>query len=167
MKISALLLSLPLAVTVLMAGCASFGSLPPGSSMAEVEQKYHAPSGKRTEANGNQIWEYNLAPSGREFWILSFGPDGRLLQASQALTDENFLKLRSGQATREEVTRLIGPPYRIFKFPARSEEVWQYRYVRGSWYMLASMQFDTAKGVYISYSTEPDPEMYPSRETGR
>ena len=135
--------------------------------MAEVERQFHVPSGKRSEANGNQVWEYNLGPQGRGFWLLTFGPDGTLIQANQALTEENFRNIRFGQSTRDEVTHLLGPPYRKYNFTNLGEEVWDYRYARGSWAMLLSMHFDSGRGLVKSYVTQTDPEAYAARGRGR
>ena len=153
------------AVAAMIAGCASFGSLQPGRSMAEVEQQFHAPSGKRSEASGNQVWEYDLGPEGRAFWMLSFGADGRLVQAKQVLTEENFRNIRFGQSTRDDVMRLIGHPFRKYNFTNLREEVWDYRYMNGSWFMLLSVHIDLGKGTVSAYASEPDPEKYPGKDS--
>ena len=155
-----------LAIASLAAGCASIESLQPGRTMAEVEQQFHAPGARRTEANGNQVWEYDLGPEGRAFWRLSFGPDGRLVSATQELTEENFGKLRAGQTTRDDVMRLIGRPVRTFNFLRINDEVWDYRYMKGAWFMVLSVHFDSARGTVTSYFSEPDPEVYRASDSG-
>lgn len=155
-----------LVVAGLLAGCVSYEAVKPGLSMAELEQLLHAPTGRRTEPNGNQVWEYDLGPEGRAFWLFTFGADGKLVGTKQALTEENFGNLRAGQSTRDEVTRLIGRPVRTFNFSRINDEVWDYRYMKGAWFMLLSVHFDKASGTVSSYFSEPDPEVYRAADSG-
>jgi outer membrane protein assembly factor BamE (lipoprotein component of BamABCDE complex) len=154
-----------LAVASLLAGCVSYGAVKPGLSMAEVEQQLRAPTGKRTEPNGNQVWEYDLGPEGRAFWTYTFGADGRLIASKQWLSEETLRSLQPGRSTHDDVLRLIGKPVRKFNFTRLNEEVWDYRYVTGSLYMLAHVSFDAAKGRFTMYSTELDPEKYPGNDS--
>lgn len=151
----------------LIAGCASFESIKPGASMAEVERQFHAPGARRIEAGGNQVWDYDLGPLGRAFWQLRFGPDGRLLTATQTLTEDNFRNIRFGQATRDDLAREFGKPYRKYLFVNLADEVWDYRYQRNTWAMLASMHIDPATGAVKSCFTQPDPEVYAAYGRGR
>jgi hypothetical protein len=157
-----------LAAALLTAGCAAtgnFGAIQPGESMAAVEQQAPAPSMKRLNANGGQTWAYD-SPNGRACWILNFGPGGNLTDKTQTLVESNFVNLRAGQSTREDVTWMLCNPYRKFHFNAINQEVWYYRYINGSIYKLLQVTFDARTGLVKEYAMNPDPDVYGTPATG-
>ena len=82
------------------------------------------------------------------------------------ITDALLLNLHSGQTTREDVTRLLGSPERIFNFSRLNDEVWDYRYTRGTWLMILNVHFDSRSGKVTSYFSQPDPKIYQPDDHG-
>ena len=48
------------AAAALFAGCASYDAVQPGQSMADVERRLSAPSDKRIDAGGGEVWDYGF-----------------------------------------------------------------------------------------------------------
>ncbi len=155
-----------LTAALVMAGCVPYGAIQPGMSMTEVEKQLHAPTAKRNESGG-EVWEYNLAPEGRATWMVRFGPDGKVRQSEQVLTEENFRNIRNGQTNRDDLLRMFGEPYMRLPFSRMNEEVWDYRYSSNSWFMLISVNLDAGSGIVKSTYTQPDPDRYPGKDSGR
>lgn len=83
------------------------------------------------------------------------------------ITEETLAGIRAGQSTRDDVTQLLGSPLRKYDFSALNDEVWDYRYVRGSWLMLLDVHFDIRNGKVTSYFSQPDPKIYSPSDNGR
>ena len=157
-----------LAVAALTAGCATggnFGAIQAGDSMAAVEQQAPGPSLKRLNADGGQTWAYG-SPEGRACWILNFGPGGNLLNKSQTLYEANFVNLRTGQTTENDVTWMLCNPYRKYHFSNLNQDVWYYRYVNQSIYKLLQVTFDSRTRLVTAYAMNPDPDVYGTPATG-
>ncbi len=153
---------------VLTAGCATnpnLSAIQSGESMAAVEQQAPDPSLKRLNADGGQTWAYG-SPEGRACWILNFGPGGNLLNKSQTLVEANFVNLRVGQTTREDVTWMLCNPYRKYHFGNINQDVWYYRYVSQATYKLLQVTFDSRTGLVKEYAMNPDPDVYGTPATG-
>jgi outer membrane protein assembly factor BamE (lipoprotein component of BamABCDE complex) len=89
------------------------------------------------------------------------------VSSAPVITEATLLNIKNGQSTREDVTRLLGSPLRTFNFTRLNDEVWEYRYTRGSWLMVLSVHFDTRNGKVSSYFSEPDPKIYSPDDNGR
>jgi len=73
------------------------------------------------------------------------------------MTDEAFLKIKSGRDTRADVLRDFGPPAETFSYPLMNETAWMYRYfVHGGFYAAMFVYFDPA-GVVKRTETGMDP----------
>lgn len=158
-----------LAVASLTAGCAfapNFGALQPGEPMAVVAQQVPAPSMKRLNPDNGQTWAYEPGANGRACWILNFGPGGDLTDRTQTLYEENFVNLRAGQSSREDVTWMLCNPYRKFHFGNINEDVWYYRYINGSFYKLLQVTFDSRTGLVKEYAMNRDPDVYGTPASG-
>ena len=145
-----------LCAAALLSACASFGSVQPGQSAAEVEKLVGAPTQRRGDADGGQTWEYNLLPEGRKIWMVTFGADGKVKLVTQSLTEENFRNISAGQSSRDDVQRLLGKPARQYTFSRMAEEVWEYQFYLDSWRMLLHVYFPVGEGAVKRYATMLD-----------
>ena len=89
-----------------------------------------------------------------------FDGSDRVTRVEQLLTDRSFNALQAGTATRADATARLGRPGQVTTYPARGEEVWTYRYMSGTTYMLGDVYFNAADGVVKGVSTYFDPAYY-------
>jgi hypothetical protein len=132
-------------LVLLLAACAGYspGSLPVGSSEAQVKQLMGEPTGRYTLPGGGQRLEYARGPSGRHTYMVDFDAQGRLVEWEQVLDAQHFATVMPGQ-TRDEVLRTLGRPgERMGMF--RNGQIWSWRYPNNDclWYQA---QFD-AQGI--------------------
>lgn len=80
------------------------------------------------EEDGTRILEYPKGPEGARTWMFRIGPDGKLDDYHQALTEENFAKVQPGM-TKGEVRWILGKPRRIVRLNNLKEDVWDWRYL--------------------------------------
>jgi hypothetical protein len=113
---------------ILAAGCANFSAISPGDSAPPVEARVGAPGRVWKNADGSEVWEYPLGPSGVQTFMIDIGPDRTVRAVRQVLREEYFSKVVPGMS-RDEVRRLLGRPKEVWYFPARDEEVWTWRYL--------------------------------------
>jgi hypothetical protein len=98
-------------VAAMLAGCGGARSLVPGQSTeADVRSRLGAPRDTRTEPNGDLVWEYPTGPEGFTNYAVRMGPDGRVKDVTQLVTEEQLDKIVVGKTTREEVRRILGRP---------------------------------------------------------
>ena len=82
--------------------------LRPGeTTMAQAREIMGAPTMKWQNADGSATWEYPRTPNGVVNYMLDFGPNERLREVRQVLTEANFSRVKEGM-TREEIRRLLG-----------------------------------------------------------
>lgn len=135
------ILNLCLALSI--AGCASTlgpDSIRAGESPNEVRAKSGPPATERKLPSGQSAWYYTTAPSGYFTWRVVFGADGRVGEYTQVLTRQNFFALPNG-ASRDVVLDRLGPPMERMKFPNSATETWTYRWLDGTFQMLANLTF--------------------------
>jgi SmpA/OmlA family protein len=100
-----------LILVAMLAGCAGARSLVPGQSTeADVRAAMGAPRDSRVDSNGDRIWEYPTGPEGFTNYAVRMGPDGRVKDVTQLVTEEQLDKIVVGKTTRDEVRRLLGRP---------------------------------------------------------
>lgn len=105
----------------------SLGRLKPGvSTAADVRQVMGNPKLEWRDADGTRYWEYPRTPEGMVNYRLVIGPDGRLREVQQLLTEENFTKVKPGM-TREDVHFLLGQPAHQRYFSLKREAVWDWK----------------------------------------
>jgi hypothetical protein len=153
---------LPLA-GLLLIGCAGLRtpSFAPGTAMSEVESRMGRPGNVLRAADGDTVWQYPTGPAGQTTFIVRFGPDQRTKAAYQALTVQEFAKIKQGN-TREQVRLLIGPPGETMRFERMNEEVWSYRYqVSGSDNRIFNVHFDVRAGQVRRTTDQFDPLLSP------
>ena len=118
-----------LGIVASLAGCdAGIETLKPGVSTAqEVRSVLGEPTFEWREADGSLVWEYAGPRAGYVTYMVTIGADGVMRELAQVLTDAYFARVHPGM-DKAEIRRLIGRPMETMTFPARSEEVWTWRY---------------------------------------
>jgi hypothetical protein len=134
-----------LPLVLLPAACANFSAINPGASAQDVEARVGAPGTVWKNADGSEVWEYPMGPSGVQTFMIDIGPDRAVRAVRQVLREEYFSKVVAGMS-REEVRRLLGRPKEVWYFPARDEEVWTWRYLEVN-YRLFNVLFDRTSGM--------------------
>ena len=122
------LLSIPaLLAVLLLAGCGSAGSLVPGqSSQADVRARLGAPTETRKDRNGDELWEYAGGREGTETYLVRLGPDGKVKEVTQLVTEERLMRVVPGQTIRQEVRDLLGKPSE--EMMTGAGEAWSWRF---------------------------------------
>ncbi len=140
-----------LAVFVL-AGCAGFGThYQPGvTGQNEVQQVMGKHPVVVQGSDGTTIWQYPTSPEGLLTYVARFDSKGILLSFEQVLDEAHFGQIEIDKATTNEVSALIGPPWRTIYFPRQKQTAWDYRF-RDLWGFRTeqSIVFDAA-GVVVS-----------------
>jgi hypothetical protein len=134
-----------LALAVVPAACANFSALSPGDSAQDVEARVGAPGTVWKNADGSEVWEYPLGPTGVQTFMIDIGTDRAVQAVRQVLREETFSKVVAGMS-RDEVRRLLGRPKEVWYFPARDEEVWVWRYLEVN-YRFFNVLFDRTSGT--------------------
>ncbi|QCP55039.1 outer membrane protein assembly factor BamE [Trinickia violacea] len=135
------------AINVLAAGCdeqkvadavnsikpdeIAFGNLQLGvSTIDDVRRQAGKPEIVWQNEDGSQRLEYPRGPNGTNTYMLDFGPDGRLIAITQALTAENIAKVVPGMM-QDDVRRLLGKPATVAKYALSRETVWSWHWQEG------------------------------------
>ena len=134
-----------LGLTLLAAGCANFSALSPGDSALTVGARVGPPGTVWTNADGSEVWEYPMGPSGVQTFMIDIGPDRAVRAVRQVLKEEYFSKVVAGMS-RDDVRRLLGRPKEVWYFPSRDEEVWVWRYLEIN-YKFFNVLFDRTGGT--------------------
>ena len=119
-------------VALLLAGfltaCGSTGSLVPGrSNQSDVRARLGAPTEIRKDRSGDELWEYAGGAEGHETHLVRLGPDGKVKEVTQILTQERLLAVVPGKTTKQEVRDLLGRPAE--QRMTGVGETWSWRYV--------------------------------------
>ena len=110
---------------------------------------------------GEVVWQYPRGPIGQTTYMVAFGADGRAKGLTQALTWENFARIRPGM-TRDEIRLMFGRPYTTVFYRNLGEEVWSYRYqIPVNANRIFNVHFDAATGRVRSTSDQDDPLFIP------
>ena len=149
-------------LALVLAGCAALSpSIPPGASKADVEAALGKPVDVVNAPGGEVVWQYPRGPIGQTTYMVAFGADGRAKGLTQALTWENFARIRPGM-TRDEVRLALGRPGGTVTYHNLAEEVWSYRYqIPVSTNRIFNVHFDAATGRVRSTSDQDDPLFIP------
>ncbi len=122
------------AVILLLPGCASFdgGTLQPGVACeANVRQLMGAPAAVWPDAGGGKLLSYPRGPMGLQTYMAHIDSGGRLVSINQVLNETYFNRVQRGMS-KEDISRLLGPPREIIAFQRRNETAWDYRF-RDTW----------------------------------
>jgi len=150
------------ALALVLAGCTALTpSIPPGASRAEVEAVLGKPIDVLNAPGGEVVWQYPRGPLGQTTYMVAFAADGRAKGLTQALTWNNFTRIRPGM-TREEVRLALGRPGDTVVYRNLGEEVWSYRYqLPVSTNRIFNVHFDVATARVRSTSDQEDPLFTP------
>ena len=113
---------------LVVAGCAlvpGHGLEPGKSTAAEVTAQMGQPALTLDGPQGGRLLYFTHWPWARLTYVATLGPDGVLRGLEQRLTYANIHAVRAGM-TRDEVRRLLGPPYEVGRLPRQQREVWEY-----------------------------------------
>lgn len=151
------------AVTVcalVLPGCMTLVSV--GAPESEVQRTMGKPAMEFDLPDGSRQLVFPTGPLGTQTFMV-YVKDGNVRRAEQVLTDDTFARIQTGVATREDVRRAIGPPYRVVRFDNLRQVAWDYRF-RDTWGYLAdfSVMVDE-KGVVANKVII---RMEPSRDGG-
>jgi hypothetical protein len=149
--------ALPLLVLALVAGCANFGAVAPGTPAEEARMKLGQPADIWKNPDGSETWEYRYGPAGFRTYMVAIGPDRAVRAVDQVLQDAFFSKITPGMQ-RDQVHRLLGKPKEIQRYDRLHEEVWSWRYRQENvWYYYFNVHFDEATGAVMRVSKIEDP----------
>ncbi|MCP3707549.1 outer membrane protein assembly factor BamE [Paraburkholderia sp. CNPSo 3274] len=106
------------------------GLTPGVSTLEQVREQMGKPETERVFDDGSRRLEYPRGPQGLKTWMVDIGPNGRLVAITQALTAENFAKIRVGMS-EDEVRRLLGKPGQVAGYRLKKETVWSWKWLEG------------------------------------
>ncbi len=127
-------LSLLFAALVL-AGCAhpwNAVRLAPGTPRDQVLASAGQPTRVLPLPGDGERLQYTMQPMGRYAFMVDLDASGRLVQARQVLTEQDFNRIQVGTWTRAEVEREFGPPAWIDAVSSWNGPVMTYRWSDGS-----------------------------------
>jgi hypothetical protein len=153
-------------VALAMGGCAIPGphSIRDGESQADVRARLGAPAAERKLASGDTAWYYITGPSGFYTYRVDFGGGGSVKDYEQVLTMKNFMSMPRG-ASADAVLDQFGPPMERMKFARTATEVWTYRWIDGTFEMLANAEFGK-DGKLVQITVQRDPAFSDSLSPG-
>jgi hypothetical protein len=128
----------------LLAGCDSqrIAKLEEGvATEADVRREFGEPERVREEGDGSRTLEYPRQPAGRQNYLITIGPDGRMSALRQVLSARYFAMVVPGM-TRQQVRDLLGRPAKRTPYSLSRTEVWDWQYLDGQQEKLFSVTFD-------------------------
>ena len=129
--------------------------------MAEVESRIGKPVDVLSTPAGEVLWQYPSGPFGQQTYIVTFGKDERVKSIYQALTWENFAKIRK-EMSREEIRMMFGRPFTSVTYRPLNEEVWSYRYlIPVNDNRIFNVHFDAKTGLVKTTSDQRDLLFHP------
>lgn len=109
------------------------------------------PTARHGEPDGSERWIYSSGPWGFVVRVAVVGARGQVLSVHNALTEEEFARVRPGQDGQAEILRRFGPPTWTQQFDRRKELVWEWRYCDvWSYPARFNVLFDAESGVVRS-----------------
>jgi hypothetical protein len=149
-----------------LVGCAA--SVPrlvsPGMAAADVSAHVGKPAAEGRFASDEPYWDYTHQPFGYANYRVTFGPDDRVRDVRNLLTEQNFANIRP-KMTSKEVAAIVGPSARRYSY-WNGTTSWTYRYLDGQIVKLLNVIFDP-HGQVLSYYTEWDPAVYSGGNGGK
>lgn len=148
---------------LLLSACSSMQEIPPGTSLAEVQARYGAPTVDCPLPDGTHRLVWATAPMGQYAWSTVTTTDGRVGNVEQILTDAAFAQVQTGTWDRERLQCTFGPPAEVSTvgLPGSQQNVWSYRYRQsGAWNSLMHFYF-SEDGRVVRMHPGPDPMFDP------
>lgn len=106
-----------------------------GAPEAELHRSMGSPAMQFDLPDGTRQLVFPTGPLGTQTFMV-YVKGGNVQRSEQVLTDDTFYRIQSGVTTREELRRMIGPPYRMVRFDNLGQVAWDYRF-RDTWGYLA------------------------------
>ena len=104
-----------------------FDRLKPGvSTPADVREALGTPTMTWEDADGSMSWEYPRMPQGVVNYMVDFGPDRRMREVRQVLSEANFARVEAGMSLAQ-IRRLLGQPAHELRFALSRETVWDWK----------------------------------------
>ena len=167
MTMSILRISTAAALAAMIAGCAGYRSIAPGTGADQVRARMGTPAEVWKNGDGTETWEYPTSPNGWYTYMVDLGPDHAVRDVHQVLDDPYFAKIQPGQS-RDQVRRVLGAPKDVAQYRGKNEEVWSWRYKEAnSWYKLFNVAFDASSGTVLRTFRLDDPYMYDKGGRGK
>lgn len=132
--------------------------MPGQASADDVIALMGPPAMRWMEPDGGQRLAYPRGPEGTATFMVSIGPDGRLVAIVNVLDDPGFEKIRPGM-TETEVIRVLGPPASLqgTRFERLGEHVIDWRYCdRASRLARFGVRLDASSGRVRSTYVQPE-----------
>jgi hypothetical protein len=150
--------------SVLLLGCAAdvHRAVSPGMASAEVGSRVGKPTAIGQLPDGSAFWDYSRQPYYTD--RVTFGPDDRVREVRNLLTEQNYEHLQKGM-TLEQVVGIVGPAY-IRNQYANGTTVWTYRYYDIGIAKLLHVTMG-ADGRMVRYETEWNPDVYSKKGRGK
>lgn len=99
------------------------------STEADVRDRFGAPENVWDEPGGARTFEYNRQPAGQVNYMITIGPDGRMIALRQVLTPETFARVVPGMRM-DEVRRLLGKPAKATPYALKNETWAEWRFLK-------------------------------------
>jgi hypothetical protein len=147
-----------IAITIL-SGCANYQAVKPGTSVAEVLQKFGKPSTECTRADGTRRLIWTTQPAGQYAWGTNTTPEGTIVGFQQLLTDAHFQVLSTGRWTAKDVSCEFGEPANKNGIAKGREIVWAYRYKQEEvWDSMMYVYMGSDGDLANRFHPGPDPD---------
>ena len=140
--------ALLVALAGVLPGCANFNGIAPGDSEVVVGEKVGRPSTVWKNPDGSELWQYPQGYYATQTFMITIGPDRRVQEVHQALSEPYFSKIYAGMS-KDDVFRMLGRPREVWDFPARDEQTWTWRY-KDTNYMFFNVLFDESASTVRS-----------------
>ena len=117
-------------LAICLAGCATYsgsGLVPGQSTVQDVEAVMGEPALVRDAPDGSQVLWYPRLPFGRESFAARIDPHGTLVSIEQRLDPQYIARLIPDKSTAEDVLDTLGPPYKVYQYPRKQREAWEYQ----------------------------------------
>ncbi len=130
---------------LLMTGCA-FTDIKPGMSRDEVLSHYGTPLRTVPLASGTRL-QYSTQPHGQTAVMVDLDAAGKVVNARQVMSLQEFSRIEVGKWTRVDVEREFGPPAMVDRVYTWSGDVMTYRWLAADQPMLFWVYLDSANVV--------------------
>ncbi|WP_157268165.1 outer membrane protein assembly factor BamE domain-containing protein [Azohydromonas aeria] len=143
----------------LLAGCDGqrIAKLEEGlATEADVRREFGEPERVREDGDGSRTLEYSRQPAGRQNYLITIGPDGRMSALRQVLSPRYLQQVQPGM-TQQEVRDLLGRPAKRVPYRLSQTEVWSWRWLDGQQEKIFNVTFDQDGRVQSAGSTDELP----------
>ncbi len=120
-------LALSAALLLALAGCANPDALVAGTSRDQVLARHGKPSADIQLPAGERL-QYSRQPSGQQVYNVDLDAGGKVVTATQVLTEVQFAKVQLDTWTAADVQREFGKPAMVEGVRSFNGPVWTYRY---------------------------------------